>query len=48
MKLFLAKDIRYRMSVGSDLSEAIPLMEKQRSQKLMWLELDLKMANQLI
>ncbi|MFF2853864.1 DEAD/DEAH box helicase [Peribacillus sp. NPDC058002] len=33
MKLFLAKDIRYRMSVGSDLSEAIPLMEKQRSQK---------------
>ncbi|XKH50712.1 DEAD/DEAH box helicase family protein [Chryseomicrobium palamuruense] len=33
LKLHLGKDIRYRMSVGSDLSEAIPLMEKQRSQK---------------
>ncbi|TQR14736.1 DEAD/DEAH box helicase [Psychrobacillus soli] len=33
LKLHLGKDIRYRMSVGSDLGEAIPLMEKQRSQK---------------
>lgn len=33
LKMHLGKNIRYRMSVGSDLSEAIPLMEKQRSQK---------------
>lgn len=33
LKLFLGKDIRYRMSVGSDIGEALPLSEKQRSQK---------------
>ncbi|MGE7673491.1 DEAD/DEAH box helicase [Lysinibacillus sp. NPDC094403] len=33
LKLNLGRDIRYRMSVGSDLSSAISLMEKQRSQK---------------
>ena len=33
LKLFLGKDIRYRMSVGSDIGEALPLTEKQRSQK---------------
>ncbi|KUP04750.1 helicase [Bacillus coahuilensis p1.1.43] len=33
LKLFLGRDIRYRMSVGSDIGEALPLTEKQRSQK---------------
>ncbi|WP_242243359.1 DEAD/DEAH box helicase [Bacillus cereus group sp. BfR-BA-01309] len=33
LKLFLGKDIRYRMSVGSDIGEALSLTEKQRSQK---------------
>lgn len=33
LKLFLGRDIRFRMSVGSDVGEALSLAEKQNGQK---------------
>ncbi|WEK52939.1 MAG: DEAD/DEAH box helicase family protein [Candidatus Cohnella colombiensis] len=33
LKLFLGRDIRFRMSVGSDVGEALTLAEKQNGQK---------------
>lgn len=33
LRLFLGKDIRFRMSVGSDVGEALSIAEKQRGEK---------------